>query len=134
MKYADFTAVTRRVTLPDPTDDDDAIYRAARSQLPRIDPTRAVRLAGLTVSGFEEAPEVEERGQLDLFGAAEGGPGDGAGAEDPARAAEVARRRKLNAAVDALADKYGSGTVKRADLAGEVVRDAWPSHRRRDRA
>ena len=133
VKYADFIAVTRRVTLPDPTDDDDAIYRAARSQLPRIDPTRAVRLAGLTVSGFEEAPEVEARGQLDLFGAAAGGPGDGAGAEDPARAAEVARRRKLNAAVDALADRYGSGTVKRADLAGEVVRDAWPSHRRRDR-
>jgi hypothetical protein len=55
-------------------------------------------------------------------------PAGRAGAE-----AGEARRRRLNAAVDALAEKFGSGTVKKADLVDEEVRDAWPSHRRRDR-
>jgi DNA polymerase-4 len=141
VKYADFTLVTRRVTLARPTDDDGAIYEAARAQLPRIDPTRAVRLAGVTVSGFEEQGEAggEGVGQLDLFGAGGAGHGEGraagpaAGADGSRDDADAARRRRLNAAVDALADRFGSGTVKKADLADEEVRDAWPSHRRRDR-
>ncbi len=126
VKYADFTLVTRRVTLPRPTDDDGVIYEAARAQLSRVDPGRAVRLAGVTVSGFEEAgEEAEGPGQLDLFGAA---------AEAPAaETAEEARRRKLNAAVDKLSEKFGTGTVKKADLVDQEVREAWPSHRRRDR-
>jgi DNA polymerase-4 len=135
VKYADFTLVTRRVTLACPTDDDRAIYEAALAQLPRIDPTRAVRLAGLTVSGFEEAGEAAgEGGQLDLFGAATPAESrQGAAAGPSLSDAEAARRRRLNAAVDRLSDKYGSGTVKQADLADEEVKDAWPSHRRRDR-
>jgi len=128
VKYADFTLVTRRVTLPRPTDDDGVIYEAARAQLSRVDPTRAVRLAGVTVSGFEEAGEAAGPGQLDLFGGAAE-----AEAPDAAALAEEARRRKLNAAVDRLSDKFGTGTVKRADLAEAEVREAWPSHRRRDR-
>ncbi|MCM2332386.1 MAG: DNA polymerase IV [Anaeromyxobacteraceae bacterium] len=128
VKYADFTLVTRRVTLARPTDDDGVIYESARAQLSRVDPTRAVRLAGVTVSGFEEAGEAPGPGQLDLFGGAAE-----AGAPDAAALAEEARRRKLNAAVDRLSDKFGTGTVKRADLAETEVREAWPSHRRRDR-
>jgi len=138
VKYADFTMVTRRITLADPTDDDGAIYQAARAQLTRIDPARAVRLAGVTVSGFEEAGAGAggaPASQLDLFGGAGAAPAPGAAGEATASRAEaeVARRRRLNAAVDALADRFGSGTVKKADLADEEVRDAWPSHRRRDR-
>lgn len=136
VKYADFTLVTRRVTLASPTDDDEAIYQAARGQLGRIDPSRAVRLAGVTVSGFEEQAGPPEAGQLDLFGGAAGaagGQGQAAGGAPAGGSPAEARRRKLNAAVDALSDRFGSGTVKRADLAGEEVRDAWPSHRRRDR-
>jgi DNA polymerase-4 len=130
VKYADFTLVTRRVTLPRPTDDDGAIYEAARAQLTRIDPSRAVRLAGLTVSGFEAAGEdAEPAGQLDLFGAAPGGSPPAPGQAE----AEEARRRRLNAAVDALSERFGSGAVKKADLVDDEVRDAWPSHRRRDR-
>jgi len=138
VKYADFTLVTRRVTLPAPTDDDQVIYREARAQLTRVDPSRAVRLAGVTVSGFEEAGgEDEPAGQLDLFGGATAGgpaPGSGEAPAAPTRAeAEAARRRRLNAAVDALAARFGSGAVKKADLVDDEVRDAWPSHRRRDR-
>jgi DNA polymerase-4 len=140
VKYDDFTLVTRRVTLPRPTDDDGAIYEAARAQLTRIDPARPVRLAGVTVSGFEEAAEGGPAGQLDLFGAAAGGPpgpasrAGGAAPSPPQAGSDEARRRRLNAAVDALADRFGAGAVKKADLVDEEVRDAWPSHRRRDRS
>jgi DNA polymerase-4 len=129
VKYADFTLVTRRVTLPRPTDDDRAIYEAAVAQLTRVDPDRAVRLAGVTVSGFEEGDVDPGGGQLDLFGGAAGPASAGEAADD----AEVDRRRRLNAAVDALAVRFGAGAVKKADLVDDEVRDAWPSHRRRDR-
>jgi DNA polymerase-4 len=102
VKYADFSLVTRRVTLPAATDDDAAIHTAAAAQLARVDLARPVRLTGVAVSGFEGE---EAGGQLDLFGGAA-----------PARPDE-ARRRALNAALDDLADRFGEGVVTRADLA-----------------
>jgi len=102
VKYSDFTLVTRRVTLERPTDGDRAIFEAARGLLARVDLGRAVRLTGISVSGF--AAEAE-RGQLDLFGAA---PVAQPGAE---------RRKALDAALDALADRFGEGAVVPADLA-----------------
>jgi DNA polymerase-4 len=104
VKYADFTLVTRRVTLPQPTDDDGTIHEAARGQLARIDLGRPVRLTGISVSGF--AGEAE-RGQLGLF---ETTPS--------ARPPADERRRALNAALDALADRFGEQAVTRADLVG----------------
>jgi DNA polymerase-4 len=106
VKYADFTLVTRRVTLDRPTDDDRTILAAARGLLARVEVERPVRLTGISVSGF--AGEAD-RGQLELFG---GGPA-AAGSEPP----EDGRRRALNAALDKLADKFGSGAVLPADLA-----------------
>jgi DNA polymerase-4 len=103
IKYADFTLVTRRVTLADPTDDDRAIAEAAWAQLARVDLSRPVRLTGVSVSGFAGP---EERGQLDLFAA-----------EVVPRPEDV-RRRALNAALDDLADRFGDGVITRADLAG----------------
>jgi DNA polymerase-4 len=107
VKYADFTLVTRRATLERPTDDDRAIYEAARALLARVDVARAVRLTGISVSAL--AGEAE-RGQLDLFA--------------PARAesAEDTRRRALNAARDRLADRFGEGAVVPADLAAHPPR------------
>jgi DNA polymerase IV len=113
VKYADFTAVTRRVTLPRPTDDDAAIVAAARAQLSRVDLTRPVRLAGVTVSGFDEVAEAAPEAQLDLFG----GPG-GDPVEAGPPAGDEARRARLNAAVDKLSGRFGRGVVKPADLAG----------------
>jgi len=97
VKYADFEQVTRRSTLAAGTDDGAEIYRAIREDLSRADLSRAVRLTGVTVSGFDEGPA-----QLGLFGAA--GPPGG-------------KRAALNAAMDALADRYGEGAVKPATLA-----------------
>jgi DNA polymerase-4 len=122
VKYSDFTQVTRRVTLPAPTDDDRLIYRTARDLLARVEVGRPVRLAGVTVSGFDEAAAPP---QLDLFGVpAAGGEAAGPGA---------ARRQALHAALDKLADKYGERTVAPADLSDRGEAERWPVHRRRDR-
>ncbi|HEY6006130.1 MAG TPA: DNA polymerase IV [Anaeromyxobacter sp.] len=104
VKYADFSLVTRRVTLERPTDGDRAIFEAARGLLPRVDLGRSIRLTGISVSGF--AGEGE-RGQLDLFGE----PG-------PPPSPEDERRKALDAAVDAISERFGNGTVVPADLAG----------------
>ncbi|WP_242371997.1 DNA polymerase IV [Anaeromyxobacter sp. SG26] len=108
VKYADFTLVTRRTTLPNATDDDRAIFEAVRAQLERVDAERPVRLTGVSVSGF--AGEAE-RGQLDLFQAALAPP------------PEVEKRRSLNAALDVLARRFGDRAVTRADLADEDGRE-----------
>jgi DNA polymerase-4 len=123
VKYADFTQVTRRVTLEAPTDDDRLIYRTARDLLARVEAGRPVRLAGVTVSGFDEA-EAIPAAQLDLFGAPAGAA--------PPPAAE-SRRQALHAALDKLADKYGERTVAPADLSDRAAAERWPVHKRRDR-
>jgi DNA polymerase IV len=104
VKYADFSVVTRRVTLERPTDGDRAVFEAARGLLARVDLDRAIRLTGISLSGFAVAGE---RGQLDLFGAP----------EPPPSPAEE-RRKALDAAVDAISERFGRGTVVPADLAG----------------
>ncbi|MGB8930720.1 MAG: DNA polymerase IV, partial [Anaeromyxobacteraceae bacterium] len=72
VKYADFTLVTRRTTLAVPTDDDRALFHAARGQLDRVDLARPVRLTGVSVSGLvaSRGSEVPAGEQLGLFAAA----------------------------------------------------------------
>jgi DNA polymerase-4 len=115
LRYADFESITRRTTLPRPTDDGDAIYRSVRADLVRADLSRAVRLTGVSVSGFGEARVSDAGDQGELFGgaaAADPVPVGAGGASDPAR------RERLNAALDALAERFGDGAVKPATLAG----------------
>jgi DNA polymerase-4 len=103
VKYSDFSVVTRRVTLERPTDGDRAVFETARGLLARVDLAPPIRLTGISVSGFAADGE---RGQLDLFG-------DPAAAPAP----EDDRRRALDAAVDALSERFGTGAVVPADLA-----------------
>jgi DNA polymerase-4 len=131
VKFSDFTLVTRRSTLPHPTDDAGEIYRAIREDLARAGADLPVRLTGVTVSGFGDA--AEGPAQLGLFGGAPpggagadagAGPGDGAGARE--------RRDALNAAIDALAEKFGESSVRPASLlekSPETLRAAirWPT-------
>ena len=112
IKYADFEQITRRATLDAVTDDWAEIYRAIREDLSRADLSRAVRLTGVGVSGFDE-----DTAQLGLFGAAQ--PPGG-------------KRAALNAAIDLLADRYGEGAVKPATLAEHApetlrARIRWPT-------
>ncbi len=108
VKYADFSQITRRVTLGAPTDDDRVLYDAARAQLDRADLSRAVRLTGVSVSDFATPAE---RGQLGLFPEPTADP-----------PAEVARRQALHTALDAIADRFGDRAVVRADLVGRPRR------------
>ncbi len=94
-KLSDFTVLTRRKTLPAPTDDGQLLYREALALLAQM-PGGRVRLTG--VSAHELAPRGS--GQLGLF------------AKGPSR------EGKLNAALDAIVDRFGAGAVTTADLAG----------------
>ncbi len=96
LKLADFSLVTRRTTLAEPTDDGQTIYRTAMELLAREAPTKAVRLTG--VSAQELGAEAA---QLALFRPA------------PTRA------DRLNAALDKIAGKFGTAAITTADLVSE---------------
>ena len=95
VKLADFTLITRRTTLAEPTDDGQCLYRAATLLLDRLSLPGRVRLTG--VAGHEL---LGDGAQLGLFAPA------------PSRSA------RLNAALDKIADRFGSGAVWPADVAG----------------
>jgi len=94
LKLADFTLLTRRTTLSDPTDDGQALYRAAMGLLARAALSARVRLTGVSAQDLEPPAA-----QLPLFVA---GP---------------SRSEKLNAALDRISDKFGRAAVTTADLA-----------------
>ena len=93
LKLADFTLVTRRTTLPEPTDDGQTLYRAALALLGRFDLRQRVRLTGVSA---QELPLPAA--QLPLL------------AEAPTRT------DRLNAALDRIAEKFGGAAVLPADV------------------
>lgn len=107
LKFSDFTLITRRVTLPSPTDDGQTIYRAALELLQRAHQDKPVRLTGVSAQSLEEdAP------QLGLF------------------AAEPPRSSKLNAALDKIAQRFGTKAITTADIVEhrrEADDDEWRS-------
>ena len=94
IKLADFTLVTRRTTLPEPSDDGQTLYRAALELLARYELRQRVRLTGVAAQELS-APAS----QLALI------------AEAPTRT------QRLNAALDRITDKFGSAAVRTADVA-----------------
>jgi DNA polymerase-4 len=100
LRYADFTTLTRQVTLDASTDLEQVIFdQAARLLEKAWDRQRKVRLIGVGVSKFEPP---EER-QLSLFE----GTGEG----------KVEKLRRLSQAVDRIREKYGDEAIRRASLA-----------------
>jgi DNA polymerase-4 len=94
IKFADFSVITRRTTLSASTDDGQALYCAALDLLERAHQGRPVRLTGVSVQSLDgEGPQ-----QLGLF------------------AAPPARSTKLNAALDRIAERFGSNAITTADL------------------
>jgi DNA polymerase-4 len=98
IRFGDFQPVTRRCTLPRPTDATADLWRAAREQFDRWAEGgeagggfRPVRLIGVAAGGLATAA-----GQMELFA-------------DPA----AERQRRLDAAVDAINRRFGRGTVRR---------------------
>jgi DNA polymerase-4 len=107
LRYADFTTLTRQVTLDVPTDLEQVIFDQAVGLLERCpelvegkawDRRRKVRLIGMGVSKFEQP---EER-QLSLFE----GTGEG----------KVEKLRRLSQTVDRIREKYGHEAIRRASL------------------
>ena len=101
IKYSDFTLITRRRTLDEPTDDGQTLYREACALLARVDLSRPIRLTGVSAQELGGGG-----GQLGLFDAQ--GP---------------SRTDKLNRAIDAISSKYGSAAIVTADLAADAPED-----------
>jgi DNA polymerase-4 len=96
LKRADFTLVTRRATLEEATDDGQVLYRQAATLLAR-EPARPTRLTGVSAQNLVAAAAP----QLGMFA-------------PPPTAAQA-----LNRALDAIADRFGAGTVTTADVADD---------------
>jgi DNA polymerase-4 len=87
-----YPLLTRRTTLPHATDDGAELSDIARVLLEEVRLREPIRLLGVGVTNLESA----QSGQLALF--------------EPAK---TARRRRLNRALDALAERFGSRAVVR---------------------
>lgn len=91
LRWPDFTTLTRQVTLPAATDQDDQIFKNALQLLGKVrSKGKAVRLIGVGVSGLG-APLR----QLELWGA------------------RSEKSRKLQETLDALQDKFGEKSIRR---------------------
>jgi DNA polymerase IV len=100
LKRADFSLVTRRTTLEQPTDDGQTIYRAAVGLLER-EPPHPTRLTGVSAQNLVAAGAP----QLGLFA-------------PPPTAAD-----KLNRALDAITSRFGSAAITTGDIAAGPADD-----------
>ena len=104
-----FTNASRQLTLADPTDITDNIFRTACSLFDALWKGQPMRLIGLSCS---KAVEKGAR-QMDLF--------------DSERNEKL---EKLNSAIDSLRGKYGSSSVQRASLMKEkAISDTLSKHK-----
>ncbi len=91
LRWPDFTTLTRQLTLPQPTDQDDQIYTTALVLMGQVRSSgKAVRLLGVGVSGLGSPMR-----QLELWGA------------------QSEKSRRLQAALDAVHAKYGERSLRR---------------------
>ncbi len=91
LRWPDFTTLTRQVTLQQPTDQDEEIYRLALVLLGKVRAKgKAVRLIGVGVSGLG----VPLR-QLELWGA------------------DSEKSRRLQEALDTVREKFGEQSIRR---------------------
>ncbi len=108
LRYTDFSTLTRRRTLAEPTDSGPEIYAQAQSLLQAAwDKRRVVRLVGVGAAGL-----TETAGQLKLFEA------DDADAT-AARQAVRERRARLDATLDGIRARFGDDAIQRASLLDE---------------
>ena len=94
IRFGDFRTITRRCTLPEPTDTTAALWRAGRELFDAwaTQSFQPVRLIGLSACDLRAA-----NGQLDLFA-------------DPTRE----RQQRLDRAMDEITRRYGGGIIRRS--------------------
>ena len=92
LRWSDFTTLTRQVTLPAPTDQDEAIYQAVLPLFDNLWQTpRPVRLLGVGVSHFDAPPTR----QLSLW------------------EVEPENRQRLRQVLNELQQRYGKRAIHR---------------------
>ena len=103
LRWSDFTTVTRQMTLPQPVDNDTAIYEAALSLFESVwSRRRGVRLVGVAVSGFDAETQPQ---QLSLWDAVSAEP------QTPSVAHE--RDERLQHTLDDLRERFGDEAIRR---------------------
>jgi nucleotidyltransferase/DNA polymerase involved in DNA repair len=108
LRYADFSTITRQVTLEDATDSGPVLYSHALALFEKAWDRRPVRLLGVGGTGLEQGGR-----QLRLF-------------------EQVDRRQtQLDAALDRIRAKYGESAIRRASLMDEPE-EPWVSRNRPD--
>jgi len=112
LKFSDFTLITRRTTLPSPTDDGQTLYRVARELLEKAHEDKPVRLTGVSMQDL--GTDSGGARQLGLFTEPE----------------KPKRSDKLNAALDRIAERFGSKAVLTADIAGSDESEPDPEPER----
>jgi len=96
VRFADFTTITRSITLPNPTDVAHEIYQAAVKLLANVTiPPGGVRLLGTRCEGLTDAATTAIQPQLGEF---------------------APQRREAERAMDAIAAKYGPAKVRAGSL------------------
>ncbi|GAA6175591.1 DNA polymerase IV [Sulfitobacter pacificus] len=91
LKRGDFTSLTRRVSLSDPTQLADRIYRTARALFDQLDETGPYRLIGVGISDLSPAEGADKAGDL----------------LDP----DAGQRSKAERATDAIRARYGAKAI-----------------------
>ncbi|KIN63225.1 DNA polymerase IV [Sulfitobacter noctilucicola] len=91
IKRSDFRTLTRRVSLSDPTQLADRIYRTARALFDQLDDTGPFRLIGCGISDLSAAAEADLAGDL----------------LDP----HAGQRSKAERATDAIRTRYGAKAI-----------------------
>lgn len=91
LKRGDFTSLTRRVSLSDPTQLADRIYRTARALFDQLDETGPYRLIGVGISDLSPAEGADKAGDL----------------LDP----DASQRSKAERATDAIRARYGAKAI-----------------------
>lgn len=91
VRWPDFTTITRQVTLHQPTNQDDEIFKAALGLFEKLwKPRQRVRLLGVGASGL--GPPLRQLGLWDQ---------------------ESEKKRKLQEALDEIEKKLGEGLIRR---------------------
>lgn len=124
VKLDDFTIVTRQRTFAEPTDDGQALYRAAVVLLDRLRPSRPVRLTGVSAQDLvskaagDDSSTAKQATQLSFPTApssSSSSPSSSAYPRTDLPADE--RRARLNAALDRIGAKFGHDAITTADVA-----------------
>ena len=106
VRFSDRTTHSVQRSLPAPTDDDIAFAPLLHAMIDDIwIPGARVRLLGVAVTHFDEAPVVQES----LF---DGSAFEGQRPEEAPLIEDETKRRELLRATDALRDRFGDDTVR----------------------